>query len=80
MSTSAWVSGRKRAAHGAEEVARTVLARGSRLAPLARPAIVNGVAGAIVGPVDDPFSVVAFTVVGDRIASIDVIVRPKLAV
>ncbi|HLY94156.1 MAG TPA: sigma-70 family RNA polymerase sigma factor [Gaiellaceae bacterium] len=65
--------------HGADEVARTVLARGRPLAPLARPAIVNGVAGAIVGPLDDPISVVAFTIVGDRIASVDVIARPKLA-
>jgi len=34
---------------GAEAVARQVLARGTRLAPLARPALVNGMAGALVG-------------------------------
>jgi len=63
---------------GAADVARTVLARGSRLAPLARPAVVNGAAGAIVGPVDDPISVVAFTVANGRVVSIDVIAQPKL--
>jgi RNA polymerase sigma factor (sigma-70 family) len=64
-------------AHGAEEVARTVLTRGRPFARFARPALVNGEAGVIVGRRKRPFSVVAFTVVGDRIASIDVIARPK---
>jgi RNA polymerase sigma factor (sigma-70 family) len=66
-------------AHGAEEVARTVLTRGRPFARFARPALVNGEAGVIVGRRKRPLSVVAFTVVGDRIASIDVIARPKLA-
>jgi RNA polymerase sigma factor (sigma-70 family) len=66
-------------AHGAEEVARTVLTRGRPFARFARPALVNGEAGVIVGPRKRPLSVVAFTVLGDRIASIDVIARPKLA-
>jgi RNA polymerase sigma factor (sigma-70 family) len=65
-------------AHGAEEVARTVLTRGRPFARFARPALVNGEAGVIVGRRKRPFSVVAFKVVGDRIASIDVIARPKL--
>ena len=58
---------------GAEAVARRVLARGTPLAPLARPAIVNGTAGALVGPEDAPIAVVGFTVVGGRIAAIDLI-------
>ena len=64
--------------HGAEDVARTVLARGSRLAHLARPAIVNGGAGALVGSPEAPFSVVAFGVAEGRIVSLDVIVSPTL--
>jgi RNA polymerase sigma factor (sigma-70 family) len=65
---------------GADAVARRVLSRGSRLAPHARPAIVNGAAGAIVGPEERPFAVVGFTVAGGRITAIDVIIdREKLS-
>jgi RNA polymerase sigma-70 factor, ECF subfamily len=64
--------------HGAEDVARTVLARGARLAHLARPALVNGAAGALVGTPEAPFSVVAFGVAEGRIVSLDVLVAPKL--
>ena len=64
---------------GAAAVARQVLSRGSRFAPHARPAIVNGAAGAIVGPDERPFAVVGFTVARGRITAIDVIVdREKL--
>ena len=59
--------------HGAAAVARRVLARGSRLAPLGRPALVNGSAGVLVGTPERPLSVVAFTVARGRITSIDVI-------
>src|SRR6266487_1131880 len=58
---------------GAEAVARQVLSRGSRLAPHARPAIVNGTAGVIVVPGKRPIAVVGFTISGGRIAEIDVI-------
>ncbi|MGZ4388447.1 MAG: sigma-70 family RNA polymerase sigma factor [Gaiellaceae bacterium] len=63
---------------GAEAVARRVLARGTPLAPLARPAIVNGAAGALVGPVDAPLAVVGFTVVGGRIVAIDLITDRRM--
>jgi len=64
---------------GAESVARRILARGTPLAPLARPAIVNGAAGAIVGAPEAPFAVVGFTVIDGRIAAIDLITdRDKL--
>jgi hypothetical protein len=62
--------------NGAADVARTVLARGAPLAHLARPALVNGSAGVIVGRVERPISVVAFTIANDRIVSIDVITDP----
>jgi RNA polymerase sigma factor (sigma-70 family) len=61
---------------GAEAVARQVLARGTRLAPLARPALVNGGAGAIVMVDGRPFAVVGFTVSNGRIAEIDLIADP----
>jgi hypothetical protein len=64
---------------GREDVARRVLARGARLAHLGRPALVNGAPGILVGPIEKPIAVVAFTVHGDRIASVDVIAAPTIA-
>jgi Sigma-70, region 4 len=61
---------------GAEEVARTILARSSRFAPFGRPAIVNGKAGVIVVPRTTPIAVVGFTVAGGRITEIDVVADP----
>jgi RNA polymerase sigma-70 factor (ECF subfamily) len=58
---------------GAEAVARQVLARGTPLAPLARPALVNGAAGAVVVVGGKPFAVVSFAVRNGRIAEIDLI-------
>jgi hypothetical protein len=60
-------------------VARQVLARGTRLAPLARPALVNVAAGAVVGSGAGLIAVVGFTVAGGRIVEIDLITdRSKL--
>ena len=64
---------------GAPEVARTILARGSRFAHLARHALVNGAPGLLVGPLEHPVSVVAFTIAGGRIAAMEVVVAPELA-
>jgi len=65
--------------HGAPAVARQVLDRGMRFAPLARPALVNGAAGAIVGPPGKPFAVVGLIVTAGRIAAIDLVTdRRKL--
>jgi len=63
---------------GAAEVARTVLARGSRFAHLARPALVNGAAGLVLGDPARPFSVVAFSVARGRITTVDVLVAPAV--
>jgi RNA polymerase sigma factor (sigma-70 family) len=65
-------------AHGAGEVAGRVLARGSRFAHLGRPAVVNGSVGVLVGPLEHPISVVAMSIDGGRIASIDVVVAPTI--
>ena len=74
------VRGRAPAAtvHGAEKVARRVLQRGTPLAPLGRPAMVNGAPGVLVGPLEHPIAVAAFTVANGRIVSLDVIVAPTL--
>jgi len=47
---------------GAEAVAAQILERGARLAPHARPAIVNGYAGLIVVPHEKPIAVVGFVI------------------
>jgi RNA polymerase sigma-70 factor (ECF subfamily) len=61
---------------GSEAVARQLLARGARFAPLARPAIVNGAAGAVVAPHGTPIAVIGFTVTDGRIVEIDVVADP----
>ena len=69
-------SGDQTPVEGAEAVTAQLLARGRPFAPLARPAIVNGAAGAIVMPGRRPFAVIGFTIVGGRVAEIDVIANP----
>jgi RNA polymerase sigma factor (sigma-70 family) len=61
---------------GAETVARRVLTSGRPFAPFARPAIVNGAAGALVVAHGKLVAVAAFTVTGGRIASIDIVNDP----
>jgi RNA polymerase sigma factor (sigma-70 family) len=61
---------------GAEAVAAELLSRAPRFAPMARPALVNGTAGLVVGPEDRPFAVVGFTVARGRIVAIDLITNP----
>jgi RNA polymerase sigma-70 factor (ECF subfamily) len=63
--------------HGAGDVARGILTRGAQFAPFARPAIVNGAAGAVVASRGKTISVVGFTVVDGRIVEIDVVARPE---
>jgi len=48
-------------------------AMAAKLAPFVRPALVNGAAAAVVVVNGRPFSIMAFTVSGGRIAAIDVI-------
>jgi RNA polymerase sigma factor (sigma-70 family) len=62
---------------GAEAVARAILERGAPFAPLARPAVVNGAAGAIVGRRGRPLAVAGFTIVGGRITAIDIVIDPE---
>jgi RNA polymerase sigma factor (sigma-70 family) len=61
---------------GARDVATVVLERGAPFAHLGRPAIVNGKPGAIVSLPDRVVSLVAFTIVGDRVTEMDLLVDP----
>jgi RNA polymerase sigma-70 factor, ECF subfamily len=62
---------------GAEAVARRVLQQGTPLAHLARPALVNGAAGLVVGKPNRPIAIVGFTIANGRIAAIDLITAPE---
>jgi RNA polymerase sigma factor (sigma-70 family) len=64
-------------ARGAEEVADRVLTRGARFAPLGRPALVNGAAGAVVEIGGVVRAVAGFTVVDGRIVEIDLMLDPE---
>jgi RNA polymerase sigma factor (sigma-70 family) len=61
---------------GAETVAARALTF-HRLSPFVRPAVVNGVAGVVVAPGGQPFSVMAFTVRNGKIVEIDALADPE---
>ena len=62
---------------GAARVAEGAMSA-RRFAPYVRPALVNGTAGVVAFDGEQPFAVLAFTVVGDRAAAIDVFNDPEL--
>jgi RNA polymerase sigma-70 factor (ECF subfamily) len=62
---------------GSDAVARQVLDRGTPLAPLARPALVNGAPGAVVGRGDRLFAVASLVVANGRVAEIDIVIDPE---
>jgi RNA polymerase sigma factor (sigma-70 family) len=61
---------------GARTVARQAASGGAKFVPFVRPVLVNGAAGAVVAPGGRVISVMAFTVVGGRIAAIDTLYDP----
>jgi RNA polymerase sigma-70 factor (ECF subfamily) len=61
---------------GAGPVARRVLGTAPRFVNLARPVLVNGEAGALFGTHDDPIAVIGFTIVGGRIAELNLVADP----
>jgi hypothetical protein len=69
-------AGDTRVVRGAEQVARRAMLF-TGLSPYVRPALVNGVAGVVVAPHGQPFSVMGFTVVGGRVAAIDALSDPE---
>jgi RNA polymerase sigma-70 factor (ECF subfamily) len=64
-----------RVTHGAEEVARQALTF-ARLAPLARPALVNGAPGFVVADADRVLAVAGFTTARGVITEIDLLADP----
>ncbi len=62
---------------GAERVARGAMSA-RRFAPYVRSALVNGAAGVVAFDGEQPFAVLAFTVVGGRAVGIDVFNDPEL--
>jgi RNA polymerase sigma-70 factor (ECF subfamily) len=62
---------------GATDVAGQIAGQGGRFAALARPALVNGAAGAIVDQPGTTPIIVAFTVVNGLIAAIDIVGDPS---
>jgi RNA polymerase sigma-70 factor (ECF subfamily) len=62
---------------GAEEAASVILTRGSPFARFARPAVVNGKAGLVVVRDGQLVSVLEFTVSGDRVTELDLVVDPE---
>jgi RNA polymerase sigma factor (sigma-70 family) len=61
---------------GADDVAKVVLARGTPFAPFARPAVVDGQAGAAVVIGGRLRSVVKFSIEGDRVVAMDLTIDP----
>ncbi len=61
---------------GAESVAKRALQRGTPFAPFARPALVNGSAGAVVEIRGKRMLTMEVTVSGGRIAAIDLVLNP----
>jgi RNA polymerase sigma-70 factor (ECF subfamily) len=68
--------GAPRELRGARAVAESAMSY-ARLAPYVRPALINGAAGVVVTPKGRPFSVMAFTVVDDRVVAIDALTDPQ---
>jgi RNA polymerase sigma-70 factor (ECF subfamily) len=56
---------------GSEKVARAAMI-GRKLAPVVRPALINGTAGGVAFDGDTPVAILAFTVIGDRVVTVDV--------
>jgi RNA polymerase sigma factor (sigma-70 family) len=63
--------------HGAANVARGAMSA-RRFAPYVRPALINGAAGVVAFDGERPFAVLAFTVIDNRAAAIDVFNDPEL--
>jgi RNA polymerase sigma factor (sigma-70 family) len=64
-----------RETRGAEEVARQAVTF-NRLAPLARPALVNGAPGFVVADAERVYAVAGFTIAGGVITEIDLLADP----
>jgi RNA polymerase sigma-70 factor (ECF subfamily) len=70
------LAGRSVVIHGARDVAAQALSGAAKFARFLRPALVNGVAGAVAVAQGRVLSVLAFTVVDGRIVAMDVLYDP----
>jgi RNA polymerase sigma-70 factor, ECF subfamily len=77
LQADAGPTGPSREAHGAESVARQALGY-ARIGLDIRPALINGVAGAVTFLHGEPFSVAAVTVRNGRIVELDFLADPEL--
>ena len=68
-------AGASKQVRGARAVAEQALTF-ARLAPFARPALVNGAAGLVTAPGGQPFAVMGFTVTRGKIIEIDILADP----
>jgi RNA polymerase sigma-70 factor (ECF subfamily) len=62
--------------HGADQVARLVLARGTPRAPLGRPALVGGRPGVVVAEAGRVLGLAAFTIAEGRVVEMDLLLDP----
>jgi RNA polymerase sigma-70 factor (ECF subfamily) len=62
--------------HGSETVAREIVARGTPFAPMAHPALVNGLSGALVHRDGRLIAVANIVVSNRRVAEIDIVFDP----
>ena len=62
---------------GVSSVAEQIMPNARTFAPLARPAIVNGAAGLIIGSPERPLGICSFVFEDDRIAEIDLVLDPE---
>lgn len=62
---------------GSSAVAKQVITGGTPLAALAKPVLVNGSAGVVVGDLETPIAVASFVVRHGRILEIDLIADPE---
>jgi RNA polymerase sigma-70 factor (ECF subfamily) len=64
---------------GARAVVEQIVPNANTFAPLARPALVNGAAGLVIGPPERPIAVCGFEFEDDRISEINLVLdREKL--
>jgi hypothetical protein len=62
---------------GISTVAEQIIPNAPTFAPLARPAVVNGAAGLIIGSPERPLGICSFLFEDDRIAEIDLVLDPE---
>jgi hypothetical protein len=76
LRADAGAAGASREIRGAAAVVEQVLTF-RRLAPFAKPALVNGAAGIVTAPGGQPMAVLGFTIMNGKIVEIDILADPE---